>query len=64
VDIFAQKSHEKALIWGIIEGCHMGTFEMKNSRQKLKTCSRGHTYTGAGPCPICWPGNKKKKSKV
>ena len=26
----------------------------------VKTCSRGHKYTGPGGCPACWSGNKGK----
>ena len=27
---------------------------------KKKICSRGHVYTGPGPCPKCWPAGAKK----
>lgn len=29
-----------------------------NEAQKLKICSRGHKYSGSGPCSICWPGRQ------
>jgi hypothetical protein len=34
---------------------------MKAAAKNMKTCSRGHKYTGSGPCPICWPGYAKGK---
>ena len=30
------------------------------SDEKEKVCSRGHHYTGSGPCPLCWPGGAKR----
>ena len=32
---------------------------VKNNEMK-KICSRGHAFTGRGPCPVCWPGRLKK----
>ncbi len=37
------------------------TKSKKNEEKgKLKICSRGHNYQGKGPCPLCWPGYKKR----
>jgi len=34
---------------------------MKASKPEKKICSRGHEYTGSGPCPVCWPGYYREK---
>ena len=27
-----------------------------------KTCSRGHKFRGPPPCPVCYPGGRRKAS--
>lgn len=44
-------------------------FRVKQQLQQLaakgkKVCSRGHVYSGSGPCPVCWPGRLKKFGKA
>ena len=34
------------------------------NRGGWKTCSRGHKYRGAGPCPVCYPGRARVPPRV
>lgn len=36
---------------------------VKERKLKEKVCSRGHTFQGSTPCPICYPGYYKKLTK-
>ncbi len=33
-------------------------------KQGKKICSRGHVFSGAGPCPVCWPGRTSAQKKT
>jgi antitoxin component YwqK of YwqJK toxin-antitoxin module len=35
--------------------------DMKKASKKI--CTRGHVYSGPGPCPICWPNGRRKRMK-